>query len=218
MASAPPNCTLNFDLFENYEANLNCIQSNLRLPLKSNQILAFLIVVFISTFICLIYCFKKSWTSIFSSKQPSRSQDEVDLDLFNNLDSFQYLFSKFPHLEYPYNRLIFIRDIGTGEFGRVVQAKAPKLNLAARTAPDQFTVNMMNNVNSINENDDYTVVAVKMLKRNEQRKFLKRNLIKEAYSLCLMAQFNHPNLIQLLGISKRSGGVRNLAIIAKISH
>lgn len=37
-----------------------------------------------------------------------------------------------------------------------------------------------------------------MLKKNEQRKFLKRNLIKEAY---LMAQFHHPNLIQLLGIS-----------------
>lgn len=202
MAASSPNCTLNFsDLLENYEANLNCIQANLRLPLKSNQMLAFLIVIFISTFICLIYCFKKSWTSIFSSKRPPQSQDEVDLELFNNLDSFQYLFSKFQHLEYPYNRLIFIRDIGTGEFGRVVQAKAPKLNPANRTtAPgDQFTVNMMNNVNSINENEDYTVVAVKMLKRNEQRKFLKRNLIKEAY---LMAQFNHPNLIQLLGISK----------------
>ena len=200
MASSTPNCTLNLsDLLENYESNLNCIQQNLRLPLKSNQILVFLIIIFISTFICLVYCFKKSWTSIFSSKRPPPSQDEVDLELFNNLDSFQYLFSKFQHLEYPYNRLIFIRDIGTGEFGRVVQAKAPKLNLANRTQPDQFTVNMMNNVNNVNESEDYTVVAVKMLKRNEQRKFLKRNLIKEAF---LMAQFNHPNLIQLLGISK----------------
>lgn len=199
MASAPPNCTLNFsDPFENYESNLNCIQANLRLPLKSNQILVFLIIIFISTFICLIWCFKKSWSSIFRSKQPSQSQDEVDLELFNNLDSFQYLFSKFQHLEYPYNKLIFIRDIGCGEFGRVVQAKAPKLNLATARTPAEFTsINMVNSVN--NTNDDYTVVAVKMLKRNEQRKFLKRNLIKEAY---LMAQFNHPNLIQLLGISK----------------
>lgn len=198
MASSALNCTLNFsDLLENYESNLNCIQANLRLPLKSNQILVFLIVVFVSTFICLIWCFKKSWASIFRSKQPP-SQDEVDLELFNNLDSFQYLFSKFQHLEYPYNKLIFIRDIGTGEFGRVVQAKAPKLNLATSRTPAEFTtINMVSNVNSMNE--DYTVVAVKMLKRNEQRKFLKRNLIKEAY---LMAQFNHPNLIQLLGISK----------------
>ena len=79
----------------------------------------------------------------------------------------------------------------------MVQAKAPKLNLINRNQ-DFTTINMINNINSINENEDYTVVAVKMLKKNEQRKFLKRNLIKEAY---LMAQFNHPNLIQLLGIS-----------------
>lgn len=197
---ASSNCSIDFsNVLDNYETNLNCIQSNLKIPLKSNQILVILIIVFISTFICLIYCFKKSWNSIFSgNKQPIQTEDEVDLELFNNLDSFQYLFSKFQHLEYPYNKLIFIRDIGNGEFGRVVQAKAPKLNSINRTTPEFTTINMMNNMNSINENDEYTVVAVKMLKKNEQRKFLKRNLIKEAY---LMAQFNHPNLIQLLGIS-----------------
>jgi serine/threonine protein kinase len=81
---------------------------------------------------------------------------------------------------------------------RIVQAKAPKLNLN-RITPDYTSINMMNNLNEIN-NDDYQIVAVKMLKSSlaSQRKFLKRNLIKEAY---LMAQFNHPNLIKLLGIS-----------------
>ena len=120
MASSS-NCTLNLtSLISEYESNLNCIQSNLKIPLKSNQILIILILVFISTFICLIYCFKKSWNSIFNNKKLTDSHDEVDLELFNNLDSFQYLFSKFQHLEYPYNKLIFIRDIGTGEFGMLV--------------------------------------------------------------------------------------------------
>jgi hypothetical protein len=111
------NCTFNlYSILENYESNLNCIQTNLKIPLKSNQILVILIFVFCTTFICLIYCFKKSWKSIFNNKQQIKAQDEVDLELFNNLDSFQYLFSKFQHLEYPYNKLIFIRDIGTGKF------------------------------------------------------------------------------------------------------
>lgn len=79
--------------------------------------------------------------------------------------------------------------------GRVVQAKAPKLNLI-RTP--EIRNNLQTTTININETDDYQIVAVKMLKKNEQRKFLKRNLIKEAY---LMAQFNHPNLIRLLGIS-----------------
>lgn len=114
------NCTLN-NIF-NYNLDyLNCLQTNLKIPLKSNQILILLIVIFIFMFICLIYCFKKSWNSIFNSnKNQLQSKDEVDLDLelFNNLDSFQYLFTKFQHLEYPYNRLIFIRDLGIGEFGK----------------------------------------------------------------------------------------------------
>jgi len=194
------NCTLNFISFlENYESNVSCIQKNLKFPFKSNHlILVVLIIVFVIVFITTFYCFKKSWNLIFSSKQTNQSQDEVDLELFNNLDSFQYLFSKFQHLEYPYNKLIFIRDIGDGEFGRVVQAKAPKLNSINNNRQADFTtINMMNSINN-NNDDDYTVVAVKMLKKNEQRKFLKQNLIKEAY---LMATFNHPNLIQLLGIS-----------------
>lgn len=114
------NCSITLNsILENNLDYLNCIQTNLKIPLKSNQLLVILIIVFIFTFIFLIYCFKKSWDSVFKTNKHLKAEDEVDLELFNNLDSFQYLFSKFQHLEYPYNKLIFIRDIGNGEFGNI---------------------------------------------------------------------------------------------------
>ena len=81
---------------------------------------------------------------------------------------------KLQYLEYPRNDIMYIRDIGEGAFGRVFQATTPRL---------------------IRE-EEKTVVAIKMLKADAARDvcdFFNR----EAE---IISRFNHPNIIQLLGI------------------
>lgn len=77
-------------------------------------------------------------------------------------------------LEYPRNDIIYIRDIGQGAFGRVFQAKAPGLL----------------------KGEEFTMVAVKMLKE-EASEDLQTDFEREA---CLMAEFDHPNIVKLLGV------------------
>lgn len=81
---------------------------------------------------------------------------------------------KLEQLEYPRNDIIYIRDLGQGAFGRVFQAKAPAL------VPGE----------------DFTMVAVKMLKE-EASEDLQDDFEKEA---CLLAEFEHPNIVKLLGV------------------
>lgn len=81
---------------------------------------------------------------------------------------------KLEKLEYPRNDIIYMRDLGQGAFGRVFQAKAPGLI----------------------HGEEFTLVAVKMLK-DDASEDLQDDFEKEA---CLLAEFDHPNIVKLLGV------------------
>ncbi|CAF89668.1 unnamed protein product, partial [Tetraodon nigroviridis] len=83
--------------------------------------------------------------------------------------------SKLLALEYPRNNIQYVRDIGEGAFGRVFQARAPGLLPM----------------------ESFTMVAVKMLKE-EASADMQNDFQREA---ALMAQFDHPNIVKLLGAS-----------------
>jgi len=76
--------------------------------------------------------------------------------------------------EFPRNDIIYIKDLGQGAFGRVFQAKAP----------------------GILKDDEFTLVAVKMLK-NEASIDLQADFEREAN---LLSEFDHPNIVKLLGV------------------
>ncbi|XP_064476503.1 tyrosine-protein kinase transmembrane receptor Ror2-like isoform X2 [Ornithodoros turicata] len=103
---------------------------------------------------------------------------EIDLDKLPSNASYHHtsaqLHPKLESLEYPRNDIIYIRDIGQGAFGRVFQAKAPGLV----------------------KGEEFTTVAVKMLKE-EASDDLQSDFEREA---CLMAEFDHPNIVKLLGV------------------
>ncbi|MEE6459026.1 hypothetical protein FKM82_000513 [Ascaphus truei] len=77
-------------------------------------------------------------------------------------------------LEYPRNNIDYVRDIGEGAFGRVFQARAPGLL----------------------PYEPFTMVAVKMLKE-EASADMQADFQREA---ALMADFDHPNIVMLLGV------------------
>ncbi|XP_075066999.1 muscle, skeletal receptor tyrosine-protein kinase isoform X1 [Mixophyes fleayi] len=77
-------------------------------------------------------------------------------------------------LEYPRNNIEYVRDIGEGAFGRVFQARAPGLL----------------------PYEPFTMVAVKMLKE-EASADMQADFQREA---ALMAEFDHPNIVKLLGV------------------
>lgn len=81
---------------------------------------------------------------------------------------------KLEKLEFPRNNIIYVRDLGQGAFGRVFQAKAPGLIAG----------------------EEFTNVAVKMLKEEASDDLL-RDFEREA---CLLAEFDHPNIVKLLGV------------------
>ncbi|NWI02083.1 MUSK kinase, partial [Tichodroma muraria] len=77
-------------------------------------------------------------------------------------------------LEYPRNNIEYVRDIGEGAFGRVFQARAPRLL----------------------PYEPFTMVAVKMLKE-EASADMQADFQREA---ALMAEFDNPNIVKLLGV------------------
>lgn len=81
---------------------------------------------------------------------------------------------KLEKLEYPRNNIIYVKDLGQGAFGRVFQGKAPHLI----------------------PNEDFTMVAVKMLKEDASNE-LQVDFEREA---CLLAEFHHPNIVKLLAV------------------
>lgn len=109
-----------------------------------------------------------------------RKQNNLDIDLDKLPSNMAYhttgaqLNPKLEKLEFPRNNIIYIRDLGQGAFGRVFQAKAPGL-----IAEEEFTL-----------------VAVKMLK-DEASQDLQLDFEREA---CLLAEFDHPNIVKLLGV------------------
>lgn len=102
----------------------------------------------------------------------------IDLDKLPNNDAYHktgaQLNPKLEKLEFPRNNIIYVRDLGQGAFGRVFQAKAPGLI----------------------PNEEFTNVAVKMLKEEASVDLLV-DFEREA---CLLAEFDHPNIVKLLGV------------------
>ncbi|XP_076346339.1 tyrosine-protein kinase transmembrane receptor Ror2-like isoform X2 [Tachypleus tridentatus] len=105
---------------------------------------------------------------------------DVDIDLDKLPSNISYhktgarLNPKLEGLEFPRNNILYIRDIGQGAFGRVFQAKAP----------------------GVIKDEEFTMVAVKMLKE-EASEDLQSDFEREA---CLLAEFDHPNIVKLLGV------------------
>ncbi|KAH8279127.1 hypothetical protein KR026_002055 [Drosophila bipectinata] len=77
-------------------------------------------------------------------------------------------------LEYPRGDIVYVRSLGQGAFGRVFQARAPGL------VPGQEDL----------------LVAVKMLKDDASDQ-MQMDFEREA---CLLAEFDHPNIVKLLGV------------------
>lgn len=102
----------------------------------------------------------------------------IDLDKLPNNEAYHktsaQLNPKLEKLEFPRNNIIYVRDLGQGAFGRVFQAKAPGL------VPGE----------------EFTNVAVKMLKEEASEDLLV-DFEREA---CLLAEFDHPNIVKLLGV------------------
>ncbi|XP_015520524.1 tyrosine-protein kinase transmembrane receptor Ror2 [Neodiprion pinetum] len=110
---------------------------------------------------------------------PTETQEvNIDLDKLPSNDAYHHtgaqLNPKLEKLEFPRNNIIYVRDLGQGAFGRVFQAKAPGL---------------------VSE-EEFTNVAVKMLK-DEASDDLLVDFEREA---CLLAEFDHPNIVKLLGV------------------
>lgn len=114
----------------------------------------------------------------FSNNFSSSQDVNIDLDKLPNNEAYHktsaQLNPKLEKLEFPRNNIIYMRDLGQGAFGRVFQAKAPGL------VPGE----------------EFTNVAVKMLKEEASDDLL-RDFEREA---CLLAEFDHPNIVKLLGV------------------
>ncbi|KAJ8951513.1 hypothetical protein NQ318_000209 [Aromia moschata] len=109
---------------------------------------------------------------------PETAEISIDLDkLPSNVAYHRHgatLNPKLEKLEFPRNDIIYMRDLGQGAFGSVFQAKAPGLI----------------------PGEEFTVVAVKMLK-DDASDDMQDDFEKEA---CLLAEFDHPNIVKLLGV------------------
>ncbi|KAH7638363.1 tyrosine-protein kinase transmembrane receptor ror2-like protein [Dermatophagoides farinae] len=99
---------------------------------------------------------------------------------------------KLEPLEYPRNKIIYVRDIGCGAFGRVFLAKAPGL-----LKHDDDDDNDNNDDNDEQpKQESTTLVAVKVL-RQEASIDMQSDFEREAI---LMSEFDHPNVVRLLGV------------------
>ncbi|XP_060525532.1 tyrosine-protein kinase transmembrane receptor Ror2 [Cylas formicarius] len=138
--------------------------------------LGLLLLVFCLLLILLCHRFHKK--RLLGYNAPETSEINIDLDkLPSNVQYHRHgvpLNPKLEKLEYPRNDIIYIRDLGQGAFGSVFQAKAPGLI----------------------PGEEFTVVAVKMLK-DDASEDMQEDFEKEA---CLLAEFDHPNIVKLLGV------------------
>uniref|UniRef100_A0A6V7MC42 receptor protein-tyrosine kinase n=1 Tax=Bracon brevicornis TaxID=1563983 RepID=A0A6V7MC42_9HYME len=117
-------------------------------------------------------------STYFNSVPFNNADVNIDLDKLPNNDAYHktgaQLNPKLEKLEFPRNNIIYVRDLGQGAFGRVFQAQAPGL------VPEE----------------EFTDVAVKMLKEEASDDLLV-DFEREA---CLLAEFDHPNIVKLLGV------------------
>ncbi|CAC5399225.1 MUSK [Mytilus coruscus] len=135
--------------------------------------------IFVVALICIL-CYQ-IFRQRHSIKYNSTPQDDLDIDVDKLQPNISYhkmadikLNPKLQTLEYPRNDVVYLCDIGQGAFGRVFKAKAKNL---------------------IEDSED-CFVAVKMLKDDASEE-LQQDFEREA---SLMAEFDHRNIVKLLGI------------------
>ncbi|XP_056289248.1 muscle, skeletal receptor tyrosine-protein kinase [Pseudoliparis swirei] len=155
-------------------------------PAYSMSVIVIILTAFAAAvllIICILACHrrKKQWRNrkrAMETPTMSTLPSELLLDRLHPNPMYQrvplLLNSKLLALEYPRNNIQYVRDIGEGAFGRVFQARAPGLLTT----------------------ESLTMVAVKMLKE-EASADMQNDFQREA---ALMAQFDHPNIVRLLGV------------------
>ncbi|CAH1783045.1 unnamed protein product [Owenia fusiformis] len=139
-------------------------------------------VLFAAILIGVIWILVRVFIHPLCKNAPTSGELSLDLDDLS-LNAAYYSFNPsyynianhtFNELEYPRNKLLYIKDIGKGAFGRVFQARAPGLETK----------------------DSCSMVAVKMLKDGATYE-MQLDFEREAM---LLLEFNHPNIISLLGM------------------
>lgn len=109
---------------------------------------------------------------------PTTQEADIDLTKLPSNSAYHQtcaqLNPKLEKLQYDRNSIIYIRDLGQGAFGRVFQGKAPGLVAG----------------------EELTMVAVKVLKEEASEDML-GDFEREA---CILAEFDHPNIVRLLGV------------------
>nr|KAG5714076.1 hypothetical protein BaRGS_020404 [Batillaria attramentaria] len=116
------------------------------------------------------------------------ARDEVDAAIqqlpanaaYHQLRTAGKLNPKLEGYEFPRNDIVFLRDIGQGAFGRVFKAKVP----GGMTGAGRVKLG------------ESALIAVKMLKEDASDD-LQADFEREA---SLMAEFDHPNIVRLLGV------------------
>ncbi|XP_076462924.1 tyrosine-protein kinase transmembrane receptor Ror2-like [Babylonia areolata] len=115
------------------------------------------------------------------------AKDDVDAAIAQLPDNAAYhqvrtgkLNPKLEGYEFPRNNIVFLRDIGQGAFGRVFKAKVAGSNSGSGRI----------------KAGESTLIAVKMLKEDASED-LQLDFEREA---SLMADFDHPNIVRLLGV------------------
>ncbi|XP_030754042.1 tyrosine-protein kinase transmembrane receptor Ror2 [Sitophilus oryzae] len=136
------------------------------------------LLIIIICLLLILLCHRLYKRRILGYNAPANAEVNIDLDkLPSNMQYHRHgapLNPKLEKLEYPRNDIIYLRDLGQGAFGSVFQAKAPGLVAG----------------------EDFTIVAVKMLK-DDASDDMQEDFEKEA---CLLAEFDHPNIVRLLGV------------------
>lgn len=136
------------------------------------------LLVIVVCLLLILLCHRLHKRHLLGYNAPEIAEINIDLDkLPSNVAYHRHgatLNPKLEKLEFPRNDIIYIRDLGQGAFGSVFQAKAPGLI----------------------SGEEFTVVAVKMLK-DDASDDMQDDFEKEA---CLLAEFDHPNIVKLLGV------------------
>ncbi|XP_056635253.1 tyrosine-protein kinase transmembrane receptor Ror2 [Diorhabda carinulata] len=136
------------------------------------------LLVLLLSLLLILLCYRMYKRHAMGYNAPEIAEVNIDLDkLPSNMAYHSHgatLNPKLEKLEFPRNDIIYIKDLGQGAFGSVFQAKAPGLI----------------------PGEEFTIVAVKMLKEDASDD-MQDDFEKEA---CLLAEFDHPNIVKLLGV------------------
>jgi len=167
------NYKVELDIVEERTTIIDEILTPTFIALAATVAAATVIVILLIALICHRLCRPRPGYTI------AKVQDG-DIDLGKLAENSNYhttgatLHPRLELLEYPRNDIIYIRDIGQGQFGRVFQGRAPGLL----------------------PGEEFTTVAVKMLKE-EASEDMASDFEREAM---ILSEFDHPNIVKLYGV------------------